>query len=172
MRPCTSATPPGLAAAENRHRHTTHNSHNTQQGARKNESKYTLFYEKDTQSSQILVLEDTSHQTRPKIAAGDATLLLGSISWTRLTVRCAQKRTVHIHTRNLNVSRRNLNVLTKHEIAQLAAFVSLTRAYGIIIKFKALQLTVLQVSKLEEPHSLCNATPHTTAYRFHVCLRS
>jgi len=29
-------------------------------------------------------MDDTSHQTRPKIDAGDASLLMGSINWTRL----------------------------------------------------------------------------------------
>jgi hypothetical protein len=75
MRPCTSASPPGLAAAENRHRHSTHTTRNTEH-ARVNQN--TLCFMKKTLSPARLVLEDTSHQTRPKIDAGDASLLLGS----------------------------------------------------------------------------------------------
>ena len=68
------APPPRLKTRSNREPTPTHNSHNTQH-TRVNQN--TLrFMQKG--------LEETSHQTRSKIDASDASLLLGSINYTRL----------------------------------------------------------------------------------------
>jgi hypothetical protein len=54
-----------------------HNSHNMQHTAVKQNE--LCFMQKNTRPARH-VLEDTSHQTRPKIDAGDATLLMGIIN--------------------------------------------------------------------------------------------
>ena len=71
----TPATPHDLH--HSRANNDSHNSHNTQH-ARVNKINFAL--RKRTPSRARDVLEDTSHQIRPKIDAGDASLLMGSIN--------------------------------------------------------------------------------------------
>ena len=72
------ALPPSrLKTRSNREPTPTRNSHNTQHTRVIHN---TLCFMQRTLSPARLVLEETSHQTRPKIDAGDASLLMGSIN--------------------------------------------------------------------------------------------
>ena len=71
----TPATPHDLH--HSRANNDSHNSHNTQH-TRVKQIHFAL--RKRTLSPARHVLEDTSHQIRPKIDAGDASLLMGSIN--------------------------------------------------------------------------------------------
>jgi hypothetical protein len=73
----TPATPQDLQ--HSRANTDSHSSHNTQDTRVKNKIRIALC--KRTLSPARHVLEDTSHQTRPKANAGDASLLMGRMNW-------------------------------------------------------------------------------------------
>jgi hypothetical protein len=76
-RTCKSRQALGLTPLESQQRLTQLAQHATHE----NKTKNTLLYAKGHSAQpDMFCLEDTSHQIRPKIDAGDAALLLGSIN--------------------------------------------------------------------------------------------